>query len=154
MNDGKVASVILTDTEIAALCKKVNSEVENIIRQHRELLITGAIFLDSIQIRLSIESDLNNQAQIRAFVAKPIQELLKSDKKKGIRLIVNGLSDSDLIIKLVREGQPLDMTYAQLLNETLIGYSYARNILALLFRKQVIRECLPHQTKKTVKNKI
>ncbi len=151
MNDGKVTSVILTDKEIAALCKKVNLEVENIIHQHRELLITGAIFLDSIQIRLSIESGLNSKAQMRTFMAKPIQEILNSDENKGVKLVVNGLSDSDLIIELVRESQPLNMTYAQLLNETLIEYSYARDILALLFRKQVIREYLPHQTKKNYK---
>lgn len=150
MNDGKVTSVILTNVEIAAVCKKVNSEVEDIIRRHREMLIEGAIFLDSMQTKLSIKTGLNSEAQMRTSMAEPIQELLKSDEKKGIKLVVNGLSDVDLIIDLVRESQPLNMIYSLLLNETFIEYSYARNILALLFRKHVLREYLPHQT---VKNK-
>ena len=140
MNDEKVISVILTDLEISAICKKVNLEVENILRQHREVLITGAIFLDSLENKLSIKSGIENEAQMRNSMKKPIQELLKSDENKGVKLVVNGLSDTNLIIKLVRENQPLNMTYSLLLNETLIEYSYARDILALLFREQVIRK--------------
>ena len=85
---------------------------------------------------------------MRTFLAKPIHELLKSDKNKGVRLVVNGLNDSNLIRKLVREGQPLSMTYSLLLDETLIEYSCAREVLALLFRKQVRKEKFSHLIKK------
>jgi len=149
VNYGKVTSVILTDLEISAVCKKVNLEVENILRQHREMLIAGALFLDSLEIRLSIQTKMNKKIQMRTFLAKPIQELLESDENKGVKLVVNGLNDSNLIKNLVREGQPLNTTYSLLLNELLIEYSYARELLALLFRKQVKREYFPDLPKKS-----
>lgn len=140
MNLGNVASVILTEKEISAICKKVNVEVERIIHQHRELLIAGVLFLDSLEIKLTIQSYMNKEIQMRSFLAKPIQELLDSDENKGVKLIVNGLSCSDLIPKLVEAGQPLNTTYSLLIDKTLIEYSHARDMLALLFRKQLIKE--------------
>ena len=147
MNHGKVISAILTDPEISAISKKVNLEVKNIIYQHKELLIAGALFLDSLENKLSIQSNMKKESQMRTFLAKPIQELLKSDKNVGVRLVVNGLNDSNLIKNLVREGQPLNKTYSLLLDKTLIEYSFARELLALLFRKQMIREYFPHLAK-------
>ena len=41
--------------EISAICKKVDLEVERIINQHKEMLIAGAIFLDSLENELSIQ---------------------------------------------------------------------------------------------------
>jgi hypothetical protein len=140
VNLGKVTSVILTEMEISAICKKVNLEVERIIHQHRELLIAGALFLDSLEIKLSIQSNMNEERQMRTFLAKPIQELLDSDENKGVKLIINGLNCSDLIPKLVEEGQPLNRTYSLLLDKTLIEYSHARDMLALIFRKQLSKE--------------
>lgn len=148
MNYGKAISVILTEPEIAVICKKVNLEVENIIHQHKELLIDATLFLDLLETKLSIQSSMKKETQMRTFLAKPIHELLKSDKNKGVRLVVNGLNDSNLIRKLVREGQPLNMTYSLLLDETLIEYSCAREVLALLFRKQVRKEKFSHLIKK------
>ena len=140
VNLGKVASFILTEMEISAISKKVDLDVERIINQHREMLIAGAIFLDSLENELSIQSEMDTAKQIRTFLAKPIQELLDSDENKGFRLIINGLSCSDLIPKLVEEGQPLNKTYSLLIDETLIEYSHARDILALLFRKHLIEQ--------------
>ena len=140
VNLGKVASFLLTKMEISAICKKVDLEVERIINQHKEMLIAGAIFLDSLENELSIQSNLDTEKQIRTFLAKPIQELLDSDENKGVKLIINGLSCSDLIPKLVREGQPLNRTYFLLIDETLIEYSHARDMLALIFRKQLLKE--------------
>ena len=114
VNLGKVASFILTEMEISAISKKVDLDVERIINQHREMLIAGAIFLDSLENELSIQSEMDTAKQIRTFLAKPIQELLDSDENKGVRLIINGLSCSDLIPKLVEEGQPLNKTYSLL----------------------------------------
>ena len=135
-----MTSVILTEMEISAICKRVNLEVERIINQHRELLIAGALFLDSLEIKLSIQSDMNKERQLRSFLAKPIQELLDSDENKGVKLIINGLRCSDLILKLVEAGQPLNRTYALLIDKTLIEYSHARDMLALIFRKQLLKE--------------
>jgi hypothetical protein len=140
MNHGKVTSFILTEMEISAICKKINLEVESIINQHRELLIEGALFLDSLEIKLSIQNNMDKERQMRTFLAKPIQELLESDENKGVKLIINGLSCSDLIPKLVEEGQPLNRAYSRLLDETLVEYSHARDMLALIFRKQLIKE--------------
>ena len=140
VNLGKVASFILTEMEISAISKKVDLDVERIINQHREMLIAGAIFLDSLENELSIQSEMDTAKQIRTFLAKPIQELLDSDENKSVKLIINGLSCSDLIPKLVEEGQPLNKTYSLLIDETLIEYSHARDILALLFRKQLIKQ--------------
>ena len=50
-----MTSFILTEMEISAICRKVNLEVERIIHQHRKLLIAGALFLDSLEIKLSIQ---------------------------------------------------------------------------------------------------
>jgi hypothetical protein len=140
LNTGKVSSFLLTEMEISAICKKVNLEVESIIHQHRELLITGALFLDSLEIKLSIQSNMNKERQMRTVLAKPIQELLESDENKDVKLIINGLSCSDLILKLVEGGQPLNRTYALLLDKTFIEYSHARDMLELIFRKQLIKE--------------
>jgi hypothetical protein len=140
VNHGKVTSFILTEMEISAICKKVNLEVESIIHQHRELLIDGALFLDSLEIKLSIQKNMDKERLMRTFLAKPIQELLQSDENRSVKLIINGLSCSDLIPKLVEEGQPLNRTYSLLLDETLIKYSHARDMLALMFRKQLSKE--------------
>ena len=149
MNTGKAISVILTDLEISTVSKKLNLEVENILHQHKELLITGALFLDSLEITLSIQNKMDNFLQMRASLAKPIQELLESDKNKGVRLVVNGMNDSNLIENLVEEGQPLNTAYSLLLDELLIEYSSARDLLALLFRKQIKKEHFPNLPKKS-----
>ena len=88
---------------------------------------------------------MNKERQLRSFLAKPIQELLDSDENKGVKLIINGLRCSDLILKLVEAGQPLNRTYALLIDKTLIEYSHARDMLALLFRKQLIKEQSPNR---------
>lgn len=149
MNHGKAISVILTDSEISAISKKVNLEVKNILRQHREMLIEGALFLDSLEIRLLIQTKMNKEFQMRTFLAKLIQELLESDENKGVKLVVNGMNDSNLIKNLVREGQPLNTTYSLLLDKLLVEYSFARELLALLFRKQVKKEYFPNLSKKS-----
>jgi hypothetical protein len=59
--------------------------------------------------------------------------------KKGVKLIINGLNCSDLILKLVEEGQHLNRTYSLLLDKTLIEYSHARDRHALIFRKQLVK---------------
>lgn len=148
MNNGKTISVILTDSEISAVSKKLNLEVENILRQHRELLIAGALFLDSLEITLSIQTKMNKFFQMRTFLAKPIQELLESDEDKGVKLVVNGMNDSNLIKNLVREGQPLNTAYSLLLDELSVEYSYARDLLVLLLRKQIKKKYFPDLPKK------
>lgn len=149
MNNGKAISVILTDSEISAVSKKLNLEVENILRQHRELLIAGALFLDSLEITLSIQTKMNKFFQMRTFLAKPIQELLESDEDKGVKLVVNGMNDSNLIKNLVREGQPLNTAYSLLLDELSVEYSYARDLLVLLLRKQIKKKYFPDLPKKS-----
>lgn len=149
MNHGKAISVILTDSEISAISKKVSLEVKNILRKHREMLIEGALFLDSLEIRLLIQTKMNKEFQMRTFLAKLIQELLESDENKGVKLVVNGMNDSNLIKNLIREGQPLNTTYSLLLDELLIEYSFARELLALLFRRQVKKEYFPSLSKKS-----
>jgi hypothetical protein len=149
VNHGKAISVILTDSEISAISKKVSLEVKNILRKHREMLIEGALFLDSLEIRLLIQTKMNKEFQMRTFLAKLIQELLESDENKGVKLVVNGMNDSNLIKNLIREGQPLNTTYSLLLDELLIEYSFARELLALLFRRQVKKEYFPSLSKKS-----
>jgi len=149
VNNGKAISVILTDSEISAVSKKLNLEVENILRQHRELLIAGALFLDSLEITLSIQTKMNKFFQMRTFLAKPIQELLESDEDKGVKLVVNGMNDSNLIKNLVREGQPLNTAYSLLLDELSVDYSYARDLLVLLLRKQIKKKYFPDLSKKS-----
>lgn len=149
MNNGKAISVILTDSEISAVSKKLNLEVENILSKHRELLIAGALFLDSLEIRLSIQTKMNKKLQMRTCLAKPIQELLESDEDKGVKLVVNGMNDSNLIKNLVREGQPLNTAYSLLLDELSVEYSYARDLLVLLLRKQIKKKYFPDLPKKS-----
>ena len=113
------------------------------------MLIEGALFLDSLEIRLLIQTKMNKEFQMRTFLAKLIQELLESDENKGVKLVVNGMNDSNLIKNLIREGQPLNTTYSLLLDELLIEYSFARELLALLFRRQVKKEYFPSLSKKS-----